>query len=132
MLLQTLKTSAIAAAGALIALAIAQPAAAGDQRTNLGPVGPHEPILATFGDKRLIAYYEPNGDECSVSAVVFDTSPNGGGSASTRVRVVLHPGELFFLDDVADRTVILTCAPNAGMLTVLNRHELLTKSASVN
>lgn len=120
----------IAAASALTAFAATETASAEDRHSaNLGPVGPHEPILATFGDKRMVATYEPNGDSCSVSAVVFDTSPNGGGEASTRVRVDLHPGEIFNLDAVADRRVMLTCGPDASMLTVLNRGELATQEA---
>lgn len=120
----------MAAASVLTALAVADMASADERhRANLGPVGPNEPILATFGDKRMVAYYEPDGDTCSVSAVLFDTSPNGGGEASTRVRVELHPGEIFNLDAVADRRVMLTCGPNASMLTVLNRGELLTQEA---
>jgi hypothetical protein len=117
-------------AGALAALALTSPALADDgKRSNLGPVGPNEPILATFGDKRMIAFYKPHGGTCEVSAVVFDTSPNGGGEQSARVRVKLHPGEIFNLDDVADRSVMLTCGPKAKMLTVLNRGDLATKSA---
>lgn len=120
----------IAAASALTALAATNIATAGEpNRANLGPVGPNEPILATFGTARVVAYYEPNGGNCAVSAVVFDTSPNGGGEASTRVRVALHPGEIFHLDSVADQRVMLTCGPDAKMLTVLNRGELRTKSA---
>lgn len=120
----------IAAASALTALAAVNMANADEaNRANLGPVGPNEPILATFGTARMVAYYEPDGGTCSVSAVVFDTSPNGGGEASTRVRVALHPGEIFHLDSVADQRVMLTCGPDAKMLTVLNRGEFRTKSA---
>ena len=129
MLLRTLKILPIAAAVALTALAVTQTANADDARANLGPVGPNEPILATVGTARMIAYYEPQHGKCAVSAVVFDTSPNGGGEASTRVRVALHPGEIFNLDVVKDQRVMLTCGPNAAMMTVLNRGELRTKSA---
>jgi hypothetical protein len=133
MLLRTLRTLPIAAASALSAFAFGGlPAAAEPAQYNLGPVGPNEPILATVGGKRLIAYYQPDGDNCEVSAVVFDVSPSGGGQASSRIRVSLHPGDLLFVDDITDRSVVLTCAPKAGMLTVLNRHELLTEAASVN
>lgn len=129
MLLRNLIPS-MAAASLLASLLIAgTPASAAEQKFHLGPVGPLEPILATVGKKRLIAYYEPDGDNCAVTAVVFDASPNGGGRAATRVRVALHPGELFNLDAVKDQTVLLTCAPKAGMLTVLNRQDFLTKSA---
>ena len=131
-MLRTLTTLSGAAAGMLSALTFTPMALAADDRANLGPVGPHEPILASFGDKRVIAYYEPAGDMCDVSAVVFDASPKGDGHASTRVRVSLHPGELFHLDAVGDDQVMLTCGPKAAMLMVLNRADILTKAASVN
>jgi len=131
MLLRPLNILAIAAASALSVLAFGHMASAADHAwANLGPVGPNEPILATVGTNRMIAYYEPDGGKCSVSAVVFDVSPAGGGHASTRVRVSLHPGELFHLDAVEDEQVVLTCGPNAAKLIVLNRVELLTKAAS--
>jgi hypothetical protein len=123
--------SALAAGGALVALLAANaPAQADDNSVNLGPVGPREPILVKMGDKRMVAYYEPNGGNCFVSAVVFDASPSGGGFASTRIRVALHPGELFHLDGVEDRRVVLLCGFNAERLTVLNRTGVMTQSAS--
>ena len=123
--------SALAAAGAFLALsAVGAPAMSEDNSVNLGPVGPREPILVKMGDKRLVAYYEPNGGNCFVSAVVFDASPSGGGYASTRIRVALHPGELFHLDGVEDRRVVLLCGFHAERLTVLNRTEVMTQSAS--
>lgn len=114
---------------ALVAGAAA-PAVAGDAALNLGPVGPHEPILVKMGDKRMIASYEPNGGNCYVSAVVFDASPNGGGYGSTRVRVAVHPGELFDLAGVENQNVVLVCTPDASKLMVLNRGEVLTQAAS--
>jgi hypothetical protein len=129
MKLRTLNLLPLAAASVLTALALVPMASAADNRANLGPVGPYEPILATFGDKRVIAYYERDGDECDISAIVFDASAAGGGHASTRIRTALRPGEIFNLDAVADERVMLTCGPNAAMLTVLNRGEVLTMSA---
>ena len=133
MLLRTYsKFSTLTAAGALAALLSGAPAMAEDNKTNLGPVGPREPILATFGDKRLVAYYEPHAGMCDVSAVMFDTSSASDGHELTRVRVALHPGELFHVDSAGDDQVMLTCGPNAAMLMVLNRRDVLTKAASVN
>ena len=46
-------------AGAFVALTAVKfsiPARAGELLENLGPVGPHEPILTTFGNKRVIAF----------------------------------------------------------------------------
>lgn len=119
----------IAAASVLTVLAFTHMASADEARTNLGPVGPNEPILATVGEKRVIVYYERDDGNCAVSAVVFDASPNGGGRGSVRVRVALHPGEIFNLDGVDGQRVVLTCGPDASLLTVLNRGELLTRSA---
>lgn len=125
------KVLSIAAAALLSVLATTTMSSAGEQaKANLGPVGPHEPILATVGQSRLVAYYEPDGGKCAVSAVMFTTSTNGGGAKSTRVRVALHPGEIFHFDGIKDDRVVLTCGPNAKVLTVLNRGEILTKSAS--
>ena len=130
-MLRTFRILSIAAASALTVLAGAFMASAGESnRANLGPVGPNEPILATVGSTRVIAYYERTNGNCAVNAVVFDTSPNGGGKASKRVRVALHPGELFHLDGIKGEHVVLTCGPDAKLLTVLNRGEVLTKSVS--
>ncbi len=113
----------------LIALGATAPAVAGDA-LNLGPVGPREPILVKMGDKRMIAFYEPNAGNCFVSAVVFDASPTGGGYASTRFRVALHPGELFHVDGAEDRKVMLLCSFNGEKLMVLNRDEVMTQAAN--
>ena len=119
------------AAGALLTLMAAHvPAHADDTTTNLGPVGPRVPILVKMGDKRMIAYFEPNGGNCFVSAVVFDAAPSGGGFASTKIRVALHPGELFHVDGAEDRQVVLLCGFKGDMLTVLNRSEVMAHAAN--
>ncbi|MGH6865978.1 MAG: hypothetical protein ACREDO_07390, partial [Methyloceanibacter sp.] len=120
----------LAAACAVAGLAFAHtPARAEQPASNLGPVGPYEPILAAVGDKRLVAYYVPENGKCTVTAVFFDAASSGGGETSTRLRMALHPGEIFNLDAVSDQRVVLACGLNAGMLTVLNRGEVL-RSAS--
>jgi hypothetical protein len=118
-------------AGALLALATsAAPASAGDDTVNLGPVGPREPILVNMGDKRMIASYVPNGGNCFVSAVVFNGTSSDGRFAATRIRVALHPGELFHVDGVEDRPVVLPCGFKGDMLTVLNRTEVTEQAAN--
>lgn len=129
MKLRSFRILSFAAASALTVLAFANLASADQPRANLGPVGPYEPILATVGDTRMVAYYERDGGKCAVSAVVFDASVTGGGQASTRVRLSLHPGEILNVGGVEDQTVMLTCGPNAARLIVLNRGEVLTMSA---
>ena len=61
------------AAGAFVALTAASlPARADELVQNLGPVGPNEPILTTFGNKRVIAFYEPDNGHCAINVVVWD------------------------------------------------------------
>ena len=60
------------AAGALFALGAAStPALADDALSNLGPVGPREPILVQVGEQRFIAFYTKERGECAVSAVTW-------------------------------------------------------------
>lgn len=130
-MLKNRKILSIAAGALLAGLSMTNTASAGEPaKANLGPVGPFEPILATVGKSRLVAYYKADGGKCAVNAVMFSTSPLGGGYGSTRVRVALHPGELFQLDGADGDRAVLTCGPNAKGLTVLNRNEVLTRSAS--
>jgi hypothetical protein len=121
--------SALAAAAFAALGVVSLPAFAEKPHTNWGPVGPGEPILATVGGKRMVAFYEPDGDTCIVTAVMFDAADTGGGPEASRVVIALHPGEIFNVDAVAGHRIALTCAPNAGMLTVLNRGELPTRAA---
>lgn len=120
----------VAAAAALSVFAATDMARAGESsETNLGPVGPYEPILASVGESRLLAYFVPEHGNCAVNAVMSAATPKGDGE-STRVRVALHPGELFHFDGVRNERVVFTCAPGAKAMTVLNRGEIRTKSAS--
>jgi hypothetical protein len=41
---------------------------------NLGPVGPHEPILTTVGNKRVLAFFEPGNGHCALQAVIWNTA----------------------------------------------------------
>ena len=126
-MLQKLTMLSAAACSLLSVLAVAGTALAGEPvEANLGPVGPHEPILATVGNSRFVAYYRPDGGKCAVNAVMFTTAANGGGYKSTRVRVALRPGELFHIDGARGGTAVLTCGPDAKALTVLNRGEVLS------
>ena len=88
-----------AAAGAFVTLtAVDLPARADELVQHLGPVGPHEPILTTFGNKRVIAFYEPDNGRCAVNAVVYDkTGAETGMTTAARVRVSLEsaPGSAY-------------------------------------
>jgi len=65
----------VAAAGVLVALtAGSTPVRADELGQNLGPVGPHEPILTVVGNKRVIAFYQPDSGNCAVHVVVWTLS----------------------------------------------------------
>ncbi|MGO8842269.1 MAG: hypothetical protein ACLQF1_14395 [Methyloceanibacter sp.] len=82
----------IAAAGALVVLTAANaPARALEPISHLGPVGPYEPILATVGSKRVIAFYVPDSGRCSINAVVFDSASPETPYSASRVRINLWP-----------------------------------------
>ena len=49
---------------------------------NLGPVQAHEPILTTFGNKGVIAFYEPDGTHCALYAVVYNLADESGESGA--------------------------------------------------
>jgi hypothetical protein len=110
--------------------ALLAPASAAEPSvTNLGPVGPHEPILSTVGSKRIIAFYAPEDGKCTVTAVVFDDWASESPYSSARVRVSLSPGEMFHLDSIKDATIDLQCGVNADTLAVVNRAKLTRAAA---
>jgi hypothetical protein len=123
--------SRLAAGGALAALTAASaPVSAEESPVHLGPVGPNEPILATVGNKRLIAFYVPDSGRCSISAVVFDIAPPADAPYSPmRVRINLWPGEVFHLDAEQQKSVGLRCGENAATLSLSGPAELINTSA---
>jgi hypothetical protein len=112
------RSAKFAAATAIAALVGASPVLAEDVSTNLGPVGPREPILASIGTKRMIAFYEPDGGSCFVSTVVWDEAAPDAPYASARLRVKLEPGQAFDLDGAKLETIKINCGEGAGNLTV--------------
>ncbi len=113
-----------AAAGVVVVCTLGTPAGAYELAQNLGPVGPHEPILTTVGNKRVIAFYEPDNGRCAVHAVVFDkTDAYTGMTTAARVRVSLNPREMVHIDSADNESVKslnLQCGKKAEMLTMID------------
>ncbi len=66
------KMARYAAVGTLVVLGgVGFSAHAEEPVQNLGPVGPHVPIMTTVGSKGVIAFYEPDGTHCGLYAVVY-------------------------------------------------------------
>jgi hypothetical protein len=119
----------IAVAGVLVALTAASTAARADELVqNLGPVGPYEPILASAGNKRLIAFFVPDSDHCAVNVVVWNNAdPNGlvarfwpdTASSAERVLIRLNPGQFFQLNSIEDEGLSLKCGGGAASLALV-------------
>jgi hypothetical protein len=112
----------LAVAGALIALTAVGPPARADELTqNQGPVGPHEPILTTVGNKRVIAFYEPDNGHCALNAVVYDkTDADTGMTTAARFRVSLNPREVVHIDSTDNESLDLQCGHNAESLAIVD------------
>jgi hypothetical protein len=114
-----------AAASALLALTVSgTPARADELAQNLGPVGPHEPILTEVGSERVLAFYEPDNGRCAVHAVVFDkTDAYTGMTTAARVRVSLNPREIVHIDSTDNESVKslnLQCGDDAASLALVD------------
>ena len=116
-----------AAVGAFVALSAGLPAE--DLAQNLGPVGPHEPILTSVGSKRVIAFYEPGGGHCSINVVVWDRADESGDSAA-RVRVSLNPRQTVHIDSVENKSINLQCGDYAETLALVDTSKFVAAGAS--
>jgi hypothetical protein len=126
-----------AAVGSLVVLsAIANPARADEFVQNLGPVGPHMPILTAVGNKRVIAFFVPEIGHCGLNAVVWDSKfpdtgdPNTGTSAA-RVRISLEPGQILHIDSDETTSLNLRCADHAATLGIVDDDELVRSEVTV-
>jgi hypothetical protein len=116
--------------GFLLALsALSLPARAEDLAENLGPVGPHEPILATVGSKRVIAFYEPRSGQCGMHVVVWNSADVSGASAA-RVRVSLDPRQVVHIDSADNKSIDLRCGDYADTLSVIESNTLVTATST--
>jgi len=112
----------LAVAGAIIALTAAStPTRADEMVQRYGPVGPNDTILATFGNKRVIAFYERDNGRCAVNAVVFEkTDAETGMTTAARVRLSLSPRQMVHIDSSDNQTLHLQCGDYAKTLAVVD------------
>src|SRR5262245_38413174 len=86
------------AAAALLLAKASTPAFADEYVTNLGPVGPNEPILANFGGQRIIAFFVPERGSCAVHTFMWKDGGADAPYATSRVLVTLRPGQMARFD----------------------------------
>ncbi len=98
-----------------------------DMAVNLGPVGPHQPILASVGESRVVAFYMPDGPNCGLQAVVWQDE---SGDDATRLRVSLSPRQIVHIDNAGQKTLSLQCGERAEQLAVVDSRELITAATA--
>ena len=109
-----------AAAGALLAYTVSgTPARADEMAQNLGPVGPHEPMITTIGSKRVIAFYVPGNGGCNVQAVIWNSEETDGNTAAG-IRVSLNPGQTASIDSTESKSLTLKCGEEAETLAMVD------------
>jgi hypothetical protein len=106
-------------------------AQADEYTTNLGPVGPNEPILTNIGGQRIIAFFTPDRDSCAVNTIVWKDAGADSPYTSSRVRVTLRPGQMVRFDD-ARLSMNLLCGADASTLSVVAPPELILTSEHPN
>jgi hypothetical protein len=120
-----------AAAGTLVVLSsLGTPTRAGELTQNLGPVGPNEPILTSVGSKRVIAFYVPGSERCTLRAVVWDTGSYADKSVA-RVRISLEPGQIVHIDSAESESLNLQCGSNAATLAIVETDELVASGITI-
>ena len=112
------------------ALLMASIAAKADEYvTNLGPVGPNEPIIAAFGGERVIAFFVPERGSCAVHTFMWKDAGADAPYSTSRVRVSLRPGEMARFD-ASHMSINLLCGADASTLAIVAPAEFLTRSAA--
>ena len=81
----------------------------------VGPVGPHEAILTEVGNKRLIAFYEPDGVNCGLNVVMWDSADESGDKPA-RVRVSLTAHQTVHIDSPDNKSLKIECGDFADTL----------------
>jgi hypothetical protein len=89
----------LAAAGVLAAIAFANTSVAADEAAAMRPVGPHEPILASVGERRVVASFASEFGHCAVNASVW-ASIEAQADSALRLRVSLSPGQSIHIDSL--------------------------------
>ena len=114
----------IAIAGAFVALtALTIPARSDELVQLLDPVGPHRPIIASVGSKRVIAFYLPGNNRCALHAVIGNDANAATDTPAVRVRVSLEPGQIIHIDTVENQSLNLRCGKNAEDLSIVDTEE---------
>ena len=114
---------------AIVALTVVNPSARAEELSqNLGPVGPHEALLTTVGNKRVIAFFEPDSGHCALYAVIWNTADVNADTTS-RVRTNLSPRQMVSIDTPDNQSLKLQCGDNAERLAIVDNKDFVAAGA---
>jgi hypothetical protein len=118
----------IAAGAAIIALSAGSHLARADELVqNLGPVGPHVPMITMVGSKNVIAFYVPGNGNCNVQAVLWNSDDTAATTAAS-FRVSLNPGHTASIDSAENKSLTLKCGDYAESLSAVDSdHQIASK-----
>ena len=102
----------------VIAGAVSLPVRANELAQNLGPVGPHEPILSPVGSKRVIAFYTPDSGNCGLRVVVWNPA-DADATSTIGLRMRLIPQQVMYIVTPESGSLGLQCTDNAETLAVV-------------
>ena len=116
-----------AAASALVALtAVSTPALADELIQNLGPVGPHEPIITSWQQARH-SLLRSRQWSLQCQAVVWKSDRHGMTTAAG-FRVSLDPGQNASIDSADNKSLTLKCGDYAEILSAVDTdHQVASK-----
>jgi hypothetical protein len=121
------KLAGYAALGTFVALGgLGLPAYADDRIEHPGPVGAHEPIMTTFGNKGVIAFYEPGENHCGLYAVVYNLADESGASAA-QFRISLSARQVVHIDSPDNKSLSLQCGDDAETLRIVDPNTLVAE-----
>lgn len=119
----------LVATGALALTIAGSSAFAGEMTEVLGPVGPNDPIVTTVGGKTVLAFYEPEGTNCSMHVVMWDRGDESGGSAAG-FRVTLSARQVVRIDTAQNRSIGLECGSAAKQLAIVETGRMYAAGAT--
>ena len=131
--LSRIQFSKFAVMGSLVVLStLGTPTRADELAQSLGPVGPHHPIIASVGNKRVIAFYLPGSTNCALHAVIGDNNINAAvDTPAVRIRVSLEPGQIVHIDTTDNKSLNLQCGSDAENLSVVDSEEAVAFGMTV-
>ena len=125
--------SKVALASAFLAFTAFNFSARADELVQLlEPVGPHQPIIASVGNKRVIAFYLPGSSQCALHAVIWENDINAAvDTPAVRIRVSLEPGQIVHVDTTENKSLNLRCGSNAETLSIVDNEEAVAFGMTV-